>query len=231
MSKRIWTDFLGPDDQAVYEAAGYGKRVGFGTRPALFIIDMQYNFCGEEPVDIFQGIKKYRTYCGPRGWEAVHQLVPLLHACRERGVPIFYTESSRRNDLQDSGIQLGKSHRSMEKTVVEGDSTRTVAELAPRHQDFRIQKQKPSAFFGTTFMSQLNHLDIDTLIIAGGATSGCVRATAVDAYSYNFRVIVPEETCFDRFEASHAMSLFDLNAKYADVLPVAEAIEYIRNLG
>ena len=89
-------------------------------------------------------------------------------------------------------------------------------------QDLRIAKRKPSCFFGTIFMSHLNFLDIDTLIMTGCTTSGCLRATAVDAYSFNFKVVIPEECAFDRFEASHAINLFDLNCKYADVVPVAE---------
>ncbi|MNQ90501.1 Maleamate amidohydrolase [compost metagenome] len=102
--------------------------------------------------------------------------------------------------------------------------------LAPRPQDIRITKQKPSCFFGTIFMSHLNFLDVDTLILVGCTSSGCLRATTVDAYSYNFKVIIPEEAAFDRFQASHAMSLFDLNCKYADVIPSREVQDYLREL-
>ena len=80
-------------------------------------------------------------------------------------------------------------------------------------------------------MSQLNFLDVDTLIMTGCTSSGCLRATSVDAYSYNFKVIIPEETAFDRFEASHAMSMFDLNCKYADVIPTDEVAEYLSEIG
>ena len=136
---------------------------------------------------------------------------------------MFYTESARRPDMLDSGVQVGKSHRGTEKTSLEGThATQTVEPLAPRDADLRIGKRKPSCFFGTTFMSHLNFLDIDTLIMTGCTTSGCLRATAVDAYSYNFKVVIPEECAFDRFESSHAINLFDLNCKYADVVPMAE---------
>jgi nicotinamidase-related amidase len=94
----------------------------------------------------------------------------------------------------------------------------------------RIAKQKPSCFFGTIFMSHLNFFDVDTLILVGCSTSGCLRATAVDAYSYNFKVVIPEECAFDRFECSHAVNLFDLNCKYADVIPVGEVRDYIGGL-
>lgn len=229
--KRIWDDFLTARDQEVLKAAGYGKRGGFGKRPALFIIDVQYNFTGDTPQDILDGLQHYRTHCGREAWAAVEQIVPLLELAREKNLPIFYTESGRRPDLIDSGVQVGKNHRGGEKTVIAGThATRTVEPLAPRPQDFLISKQKPSCFFGTTFMSQLNFLDVDTLIMVGCTTSGCLRATTVDAYSYNFKCIIPEEAAFDRFQASHAVNLFDLDCKYADVIPALEVAQYLREL-
>src|SRR6266404_1780309 len=193
--RRIWDDFLTPRDKEVAAAAGYGKRGGFGRRPALFIIDVQYNFCGDQPEDILEGIKQYRTHCGREAWQAVGHIEPLLRTARERQIPVFYTESARRADLLDSGVQVGKNHRGREPTVLKDThATQTVTPLAPAPRDILITKQKPSAFFGTLFMSHLNFLDIDTLIITGCTTSGCVRATTVDAYSYNFKVVLPEET-------------------------------------
>jgi len=227
-TERIWDRFLTARDQKVLAQSGYGKRGGFGTRPALFIIDVQYNFCGDKPEDILDGLKQYRTHCGREAWEAVRHIEPLLVRAREKNLPVFYTESARRPDLLDSGVQVGKSHRGAERTVLEGThATQTVAPLAPREQDIRIGKRKPSCFFGTIFMSHLNYFDVDTLILTGCTTSGCLRATAVDAYSYNFKVVIPEECAFDRFEASHAINLFDLNCKYADVVPAREVQTYL----
>ncbi len=231
MTKRIWDDFLTERDQKVLAKAGYGKRGGFGTRPALFIIDVQYNFCGDTPEDILKGLETYRTHCGEEAWRAVEHMVPILELAREKNIPIFYTESARRPDMIDSGVQVGKNHRGKEKTSTEGThATETVAPLAPRPQDIRIGKRKPSCFFGTIFMSHLNFFDVDTLIMMGCTTSGCLRATTVDAYSYNFKVVIPEETAFDRFQASHAVNLFDLNCKYADVIPSAEVMAYLKGL-
>jgi len=228
---RIWDRFLTPRDRQVLAQSGYGKRGGFGTRPALFIIDVQYNFCGDRPEDILDGLKQYRTHCGREAWEAVRHIEPLLVMARDKNLPVFYTESARRADLQDSGVQVGKSHRGTERTVLEGThATQTVAPLAPRDEDIRIGKRKPSCFFGTIFMSHLNYFDVDTLILTGCTTSGCLRATAVDAYSYNFKVVIPEECAFDRFEASHAINLFDLDCKYADVIPAAEVAAYLSAL-
>jgi nicotinamidase-related amidase len=231
MTKRIWDDFLTPRDQQVLAQSGYGKRGGFGTRPALFIIDVQYNFCGDSPEDILTGLRQYRTHCGAEAWAAVAHIERLLDLARAKTIPVFYTESARRADMLDSGVQVAKNHRGEEKTVQEGThATRTVASLAPRPQDMLIGKRKPSAFFGTLFMSHLNFFDIDTLILTGCTTSGCLRATAVDAYSYNFKTIIPEEASFDRFQASHAINLFDLNCKYADVIPTQEVAAYLQAL-
>ena len=155
----------------------------------------------------------------------------LLKIAREKNLPVFYTVSERRPDMIDSGVQVGKSHRGHEKTSTEGShATQTVAPLSPQPQDILIGKRKPSAFFGTIFMSHLNFLDVDTLIMTGCTTSGCLRATTVDAYSLNFKVVIPEETAFDRFEASHAINLFDLNCKYADVIPTDEVAAYMESL-
>jgi nicotinamidase-related amidase len=231
MAKRIWDDYLTERDRQVFEAAGYGRRGGFGTRPALFIIDVQYNFCGDEPQPILEAVKKYRTACGEEAWQAVPHIERLMQLCRRKTFPIFYTVSERRPDMLDSGVQVAKSHRGAERTSQEGThATQTVEALKPRVQDFLIGKRKPSAFFGTPFMSHLNFLDVDTLIVTGCTTSGCVRATAVDAFSYNFKVVIPEETTFDRFQSSHAMNLFDLNCKYADVVPTDEVARYLEEL-
>ncbi len=232
MTTRIWDKFLTDQDKQVYAKAGYGKRGGFGTRPALFIIDVQYNFCGDEPgQSVIEGLDQYRTHCGEAGWKAVPHIERLMKLAREKNIPIFYTQSERRPDMIDSGVQVGKNHRGTEKTVLAGThATQTVAPLAPRPEDMLIGKRKPSAFFGTLFMSHLNFLDVDTLIMTGCTSSGCLRASTVDAYSYNFKVVIPEETAFDRFEASHAINLFDLNCKYADVIPTDDVAAYLEGL-
>jgi len=105
-----------------------------------------------------------------------------------------------------------------------------VAEIAPRDGDVVIRKQKPSAFFGTPLIAMLNEVHADTVLVTGCTTSGCVRASAIDAFSYNFRVCVIEECVFDRGQASHKINLFDMNAKYADVILLNEAVEYIKRL-
>jgi maleamate amidohydrolase len=103
-----------------------------------------------------------------------------------------------------------------------------VDDIAPRPGDTVIQKRGPSGFFGTPLVSYLNELDIDTVIVTGTTTSGCVRASVVDAASYNYYVGIVEECCFDRFDISHRVSLMDMHAKYGQVLSLARAQEYLR---
>ena len=231
MAKHVWDDFITERDRQVFEAAGYGRDIGFGSRPTLFVIDVHYNFVGDEPEPILESVKKYRTSCGAEGWDCVHRIKHLLELAREKNVPVFYTVSERRPDLLDSGIQVRKSYRGQEKSGVAGTrATQIVEEVAPRPQDMLISKRKPSAFFGTPLMSHLNFLDVDTVIITGCTTSGCVRATAVDAYAYNFHTVVVEDCVFDRFQSSHAINLWDLNAKYADVVSMEEVKAYLEDL-
>lgn len=231
MSERVWEKYLSERDRAVYKAAGYGGRIGVGTRPALLIIDVHYSFTGDEPQPILEAVKQYRTACGEEGWKAVGHIKRLLEACRAKNIPTFYTVSERRKDYFDSGVQRHKNFRHHEKSGVAGTrGTQIVEEIAPIERDIIISKRKPSAFFGTPLMSYLNQLDVDTLLITGSTTSGCIRATVLDAYSYNFRTVVVEECTFDRFELSHAANLFDMDTKYADVMSIEEVLEYVNGL-
>jgi nicotinamidase-related amidase len=229
--QRPWDAYVSPLDQEVFAAAGYGKQLGLGTRPALFLIDLHYNFVGEQPMPILEAVKEYRTSCGERGWDAIARTVPLLEMFRRKGWSVAYTVSERRADMLDSGIQTGKSYRGHERSAEQNTrATEIVAPLKPMPQDLLISKRKPSAFFGTPLMSHLNFLDIDTLVIVGCTTSGCVRSTAVDAYAYNFKTVVVEDCVFDRFESSHAMALFDLNAKYANVTRAEDLMRDLETL-
>src|SRR5579859_4372448 len=108
---RVWDRFLTERDRQVYAAAGYGRKGGLGSRPALFLIDLHYNFLGDEPMPILDAIKQYRTACGEEGWEVVGRLEPLVSLARARRVPIFYTVAERRADLRDGGAYLNKNYR------------------------------------------------------------------------------------------------------------------------
>ena len=228
----IRDDAISERDKIVFREAGYRRYGRLGKRPAIFVIDVNYNFVGDKPEPILDSIKKWRNSCGQVGWEGVDAIHELLAVSRAKGLPIFYsTETDRRGDFFDDGRWASKNSRVGEENNVTGfNGTDIVAKIAPQPRDIVIRKEKPSMFFGTPLAGYLVELGIDSLIIAGTTTSGCVRATVVDAFSYNYPVIIVEDCCFDRGEISHKINLFDMNAKYGDVIGLAEVNAIIAEL-
>jgi maleamate amidohydrolase len=232
MTERIWDKFLTERDKAVFAAGGFGARAGFGKRPALLVIDVNWAFCGERPEPILGSIKRWRSSCGEAAWTALASIKPLIELAHAKGLPVIYTTGERRADNWDAGSWRWKSTR---RDEVGGDGhhvdgNEIVALIAPGPRDIVIRKQKPSGFFGTNLAAYLTLLGCDSVVIVGTTTSGCVRASVVDVFSLNYRVILAEEGCFDRSEASHAVSLCDMHAKYADVVPTAEILAYFEQL-
>src|ERR671929_1693494 len=233
MTERVWDKFLTERDRQVFAAAGYATPQGFGKRPAVLVVDVNYAFCGDRPEPILESIKRWRNSCGAEAWDGVKAIKRLLAAARARGLPVIYSTGTRRDDDWDRGSWDWKNSRAAERprTQASGqDGNTIVPDIAPQPQDVVIEKLKPSAFFSTPLLSHLVLLGADSVIVAGTTTSGCVRATVVDAFSNNYRVAIVEEGCFDRSQASHALSLCDLNAKYADVVKLEETLAYIETL-
>ncbi len=222
----VWNKFLTPRDKQVFAAAGYGARAGFGKRPALLVIDVSYGFVGEKPEPILDSIKTWPSSSGEDGWRAIAHIKPLIDKARAKGVPVIYTTNVKRADAWDRGAWEWKKDRPKLKNASNRDTYEIVDEIAPGPKDIVVLKQKPSGFFGTPMSSYLTLLGADSVIVTGGTTSGCVRATCTDAFSHNYRVAIVEEACFDRSEASHAMTLHDLNAKYADAVKTKEVLNY-----
>ncbi len=227
----VWDDVLPEQDRLVYEAAGWGRDAGYGERPAVLVVDVIYNFVGDKPEPILESIKRWRYSCGERGWEGVRQLRRLLDVAHEQEVPVFYTGMDRRPDGFDQGSWNWKSTRAAEPVDVVGSfGNEIVAEVAPLPKDVYFVKRKPSAFLGTPLLGHLIYLGVDTVIVTGTTTSGCIRATAVDAAQYNFHAVVPEECVWDRGELTHKVNLFDIHMKYGDVRTTDEVIEYLTSL-
>jgi nicotinamidase-related amidase len=154
-------------------------------------------------------------------------------------LPVIYTTGVARTDGWDAGSWAWKNNRSGEDVQVTSvtpaasdlpDGNEIVDVIAPAPQDLVVYKQKPSGFFGTNLASYLTLLGCDSVILTGTTTSGCVRATAIDAFSLNYRIAIAEDACFDRAEASHAIALCDLNAKYADVMMTDEIVDHLGTL-
>jgi nicotinamidase-related amidase len=230
MTERIWDKFLTERDKAVFAASGYGALADWGKRPALIIVDVNYAFTGEKTLPILESIKKWRNSCGEDGWDAIPVLQQLILSCRSKGIPIIYTTGTRRSDNWNGGSWLWKNTRGKEapKLTETGlDGNVIVKEIAPQPQDLVIRKEKPSAFFGSPLASYLQLLGCDSIIVTGTTTSGCVRATVLDAFSLNLRCTVVEDACFDRAQSSHAINLCDMNAKYANVLPSPDVLVHL----
>jgi maleamate amidohydrolase len=233
VTEPVWNRFLTERDKQVFAAAGYATRQGFGRRPAILVVDVNYNFCGERPEPILESIKRWRNSCGAEAWDGVRAIAKLIAGARAKGLPVIYSTGTGRDDGWDRKAWGWKSSRSGERPRTAGgdlDGNSIVAEIAPQPQDLVIEKLKPSVFHGTPLQSFLTLLAADSLIVTGTTTSGCVRATVIDAFSNNYRVSVVEEGCFDRSQASHAVSLCDMNAKYADVVKLDATLDFIETL-
>ena len=233
MSEPIWNQFLTERDKAVFASSGYGAHGKFGKRPALLIIDVNWAFCGDKPEPVLESIKRWRNSCGEDAWTALPYIRSLIDKCREKGVPVIYTTGVRRDDNWDSGSWLWKNARGNEdrRTPASNlDGNEIVTPIAPGPRDIVVYKQKPSGFFGTNMASYLTLLGCDSVIVTGTTTSGCVRATVLDAFSLNYGISLAEEGCFDRSQASHAINLCDMNAKYADVIKTGEVLAYLDSL-
>ena len=215
-----WDAIIPQHEQDAYRAAGFGRRTGLGSRPALLIIDVQYRTVGTEPRPFFDAIKEFPTACGQVGWDAVHQIARVLALFRAKGWPVLYPYVSQKETF-DKGRLADKVPALM---TVAKRGYDFVAEVAPEPDDVLLPKKHPSAFFGTPLASYLIERGIDTLVVTGCTTSGCVRGTVVDGFAYNFRVLVPHECVYDRSQVSHAVNLFDMSEKYADVVSTDEAL-------
>lgn len=226
---RGWEVYLSDSDKRIFAKAGYGQRQGFGERPVLLVVDVNRNFCGDSALPILESLETWRASCGEDAWTAMPHIRRLIDVCHERGVPVIYTTMA---DLRDDGWDRGrfaeKNRRGGEDRAVHAeDANLIVPEIAPTAGDVVIHKYKPSAFHATMLTSFLTDLRADSIVVVGTTTSGCVRATVVDAFSYNYLVTVVEEGTFDRGEASHWVNLFDMHQKYADVVHVDEVAEFL----
>lgn len=218
-----WRDSLSDDERKRTAEVGFGQRVGLGRRSAVLAIDVQNYMVGPPPGS---SVTDYPSACGKAGEAAISRLTDFLPRCRERGVPIFYTKFELRRDGSDGGVYLLKRRLlTTEGWCLEGsEGAELVPATGPGAHDIVMVKKKPSAFHGTPLLGMLIARGIDTVIVVGGSTSNCVRATVVDAVSYNFRVVVVEDCVFDRFDRSHTTALFDLDRQYCDVMPADEVL-------
>lgn len=193
----------------------FGARIGFGREPAVLVVDF---------------IRAYTTpgasLYAPDVVAAVAATVPLVRTARERGRLVAFTQVLYGSSGLDGGLFVRKIPV-LRELVRGAELAAIVPELEPTPDDLVITKQYASAFFGTSLAPALTARGVDTVVVTGCSTSGCVRATAVDGMQHGFRVIVPRECVGDRARGPHEANLFDIDSKYGDVVGVAEATEQL----
>jgi nicotinamidase-related amidase len=222
-----WDGIISEEEQRAYNAAGFGRSSGIGKRPALLIIDVQFRTIGTTPKPFWESIKEFPTSCGELGWNAMHNAARLLAEFRRNNWPVLYPHVAPKNKSTDGGRLAAKVPAIMN---IPEKGYEFPPEIAPREGDVLIPKKHPSAFFATPLASHLIDLQADTLVVTGCTTSGCVRGSVVDGFAYNFRMLVPHDAVYDRSATSHAVNLFDMASKYADVGSTAEILEMLRPL-
>jgi maleamate amidohydrolase len=203
------------DDIDLYRAQSFGGKVGIGSQPALCIVDFVNGFI--DP----------KVFGGGNIAEAVASTVGLLAAARRCGLPVAFTRVVYAEDGHDRGAFVRKVP-ALAKLTEHAPDGQIVPELAPRPGELILRKTQPSAFFGTGYADKLRQQGIDTVIVTGCTTSGCVRATVVDAMSYDFRTIVARDCVGDRSLAAHEANLFDMEQKYADLIDSEAIIAMLR---
>ncbi len=223
---RKWEAVFPEEDRALVQKTAMAQKQAFGKRPALIIVDVNRAFIGSQPKPVLESVEEYRTSCGDAGWTALEHIGRLLAACRARQVPVIFTT----NDPVAIQYSWGPTKRSGNAQELDLASNEIAEAIAPRPTEWVLRKTKASAFFGSPLAAALVNLKVDCLLIAGATTSGCVRATVVDAFSYRFPCFIVEECVFDRFQLSHLVNLFDMNAKYADVITLQEAMNLLEEL-
>jgi maleamate amidohydrolase len=209
----------GQDDEAFFRQRGFGLKIGFGERPALLVIDMLKAFTDPDMM------------LGANLDAQIAAITPLLEVAHARAIPvIFSTVMYHEVDFKDAGIWALKQ-KGVATLKAGTDGVNVDARLDFRPTDSLLVKKYASCFFGTDLVSRLMSRQVDTLIVTGCTTSGCVRATAVDAVQTGLRPMVVREAVGDRSASAHAQSLFDLDAKYADVVSLDETLHYLRTVG
>jgi nicotinamidase-related amidase len=217
---RVWDKFMTEDDRKVFAGRPRRKLNGLGRKAALLMVDMQMTACGYDR-PIHEQLHEYSGACGPHAWKAIPVQQQLLAAARAAGMPVIYSKHVFR---PESGLPAADPSNNFS---IANAKSEIPAEVAMQPGDLLIEKQTPSCFLFTNLVPVLAHLGVDSLLVCGNSTSGCVRATCVDGVAHGYKMQVIEEAVFDRIEMSHAASLFDLHFKYCDVISANQALAAI----
>jgi maleamate amidohydrolase len=216
-----WKDVIPEADIKLY--AGWQRETFVGPRPALLAIDLYDLVYRGGPHSPYELNERYPNTCGMYAHQAIAPTKRLFAAARAAGIPIFYcTQDTRPNNRPPGAVSTRRV-----RPVGGPDGFAIYHEFTPEPSDILIYKQRASIFQGTPIVSHLSLLGIQSLIVCGESTSGCVRASVVDGYSTGFHVTVVEECTYDRAELTHKVNLFDLHHKYADVMHIDEVVAHL----
>lgn len=219
-----WKDLVSPEDMQLY--APYRRETFVGPDVAFLAIDLYNSVYRGGPKTPAELNNEFQNTCGIYAHNAIAPTKNLFAAVRRAGVQVFYcTQDIRANNRPEGAWSTRRRMPSREENLFG-----IYHEFTPQQEDVVIYKQRASVFQGTPFLSHLNLLGIKSLIICGESTSGCVRASVVDAYSNGFHVSLVEECTFDRSQMSHKVNLFDMAHKYCDVMHVDEVIAHLDGL-
>jgi maleamate amidohydrolase len=213
----VWDDVVPPEERALYDRGGWGGTAGYGSRPALVVVDMYTAF-----------VDPAYPYSSPDAPAAVAVIKQILTQARASGVPVMYSRGDRTKNDAERG--RWKTKAIVSPIMGRPEAYQIVPDLAPLPTESVVVKTAPSAFHGTNLLSLLVFHNVDTVIVTGTVTSGCVRATVVDAFSDGFRVVVAEDGVYDRSRMSHKVSLWDIYTRYGDVVPARDILDYLRNV-
>lgn len=205
------------DDLDANYAGVYGTRVGFGLRPALILVDFCQGYF-DPACDLYSGVE-----------DALASALRIRAAARAAGIPVILTNVVYHPSAIDGGRFYEKA-APLRYFLAGSPMGAWPVGLVPEPDELIISKQYPSAFFGTSLASTLTALSVDSVLLTGLTTSGCIRASCVDAMSHGFRTAVVADACGDRHAAPHDANLFDMNAKYADVVREGEAVAFLQSL-
>ncbi|TFD56965.1 isochorismatase family protein [Cryobacterium sp. Hh7] len=220
----IWDAIVPQDELDLLQQRGFGGAVTLGERPCLIVIDVVMSFLGRRPGD--ETGEQFATGCGKVGWDRLPTIVKLLDAARTTGLARVLTKGSPDAAAMVGGaIKLSADPHIARRTHSAGFPV----EIEPRADEFVLEKTKASAFFLTPLLTFLHQHNVDSIILVGTTTSGCVRATAVDAASFGYPVVVVEDACFDRSPFAHAANLFDIEMKYGSVVTSDELLQMLAN--
>ncbi len=215
-----WKDVIDADTLKVYDC--YRRDTSVGDNPALLVIDLYNLVYDGGPRPPVETTPQHYNTCGHFAYEAIEPTKKLLAAARRAKLPVFYCTQETRPQNRPWGVGSTRSHVKLDPSVFG-----IYHEFTPHPEDVIVTKQRASVFQGTPIVSHLNYLGIKSLIVCGESTSGCVRASCVDAYSLGYHVSLVAECTYDRSALIHKVNLFDLAHKYVDVMHLDEVVSHL----